>query len=226
STLYKMRDYQMSFLLPNVEEMLQKPKSLDIDEYVIILKILSVYNRDLFLAHLFEPKLPLGEFEYIKLIHQLDESYFDMLLEQFDELPINLSIAFIVVIGYQAKSDSKDIMFLEELLSSSNSELRVRALKSLTKIGAFHDFGKYKEFVQSEVWEERLMFAKMLVNVQEPIARPYLEKLIEDDTWWVRKQAATTLSNIKNGAQSLEHIIKFSNDRYAVDMAKELLGEG
>lgn len=67
------------------------------------------------------------------------------------------------------------------------------------------------------------MFTKILLHIPEHLSRPYLETLIEDEVWLVRKQAATSLAKIKNGTISLNKIIQSSNDPYAVDAAKESL---
>lgn len=223
SILYKISDFKMFFLVPEVEKLLRRTKKLTLEEYVICLKILAIYNRNLFLAHLYKPKMHLGEFEYKKLIHELDESYFQEFKERFDQLPINLRVSFIEILGYEADSSISSITFLEGLLDHYDSEFRIRAMKALAHISAYINFERYKQFANSTIWEERLMFAKLLIHIPEDLARPYLEKLIEDEVWFVRKQAATTLSKIKNGMSSLNQIIQSSNDQYAVDAAKESL---
>ncbi|RKJ24381.1 HEAT repeat domain-containing protein, partial [Butyricicoccus sp. 1XD8-22] len=52
---------------------------------------------------------------------------------------------------------------------------------------------RYIPFVSSDIWEERLMAAKLLQNVPLKGSLSYLEKLLEDESWLVRTQAAQAI---------------------------------
>ncbi|NLL23059.1 MAG: HEAT repeat domain-containing protein [Tissierellia bacterium] len=70
------------------------------------------------------------------------------------------------------------------------------------------------------------MLAKLLGVFSLEEAYPYLEQLLQDENWWVRSNAARSIGNSKDGRSRLEMFIATAHDQYAIDMAREVLGEG
>jgi HEAT repeat protein len=102
----------------------------------------------------------------------------------------------------------------------------IRSLKAINEIGIVFDMEPYKVFLNSPIWEERLMLAKLLGVFSLEEAYPYLEQLLQDENWWVRSNAARSIGNSKDGRSRLEMFIATAHDQYAIDMAREVLGEG
>lgn len=224
--LYRTLDFKLSFLLPDIEQLLKKKKYTSEEEYLVILRILSMYNRSLFLAHFYQPSYPFKEFQYKSLLPYLDESYIEEFIHSFDSLPPYLKISLLDYLSFDSRMDLSYLKFYENLLTNMESEIRIRALKAIGHFGTITSIHYYRRFVDSPYWEERLMLAKLLFHVDEKDAKPLLEKLVQDESWWVRKQAAITLSSLRYGIEVLQRIAEQKEDRYAAEMAKEILQVG
>lgn len=221
NTLYRIVDFRMRQMVPDVLEMLKRPKSYSKEEYIQIYKILVIFNHEDALSHLLEPKFPLGEFEYKKLLFDLEPAKLALFIDQFDELPEALK--YIVFETTGIKHMAQYLPFLESRLVSEQSEIRIRALKSIIQIGVISNLELYLPFLHSAYWEERLMLAKLLAYVPSTQSTPYLRQLLHDPSWWVRSQATQTLRNSKLGKETLKSVIASSDDRYAIDIAIEAL---
>ena len=224
--LYRTLDFRLSFLLPDIEQIIKKKKYKSEEEYLVILRILSMYNRNLFLAHLYRPSYPFKDFQYKTLLSQLDESYIEELIGSFCSLPLYLKISLLDYLSFDSKLDVSYLTFYEELLSNAESEIRIRALKAIGRFGMITSIRHYQGFLSSPSWEERLMLAKLLIHVEEEDAKPFLEQLLKDESWWVRKQAAITLNGLRYGMEVLHSIAEQTEDRYAAEMAREILQVG
>lgn len=124
------------------------------------------------------------------------------------------------------KRDIEYLPHLEVQLKQEDVEIRIRSLRAIYEIGVIINPETYLPFVKSPIWEERLMIAKLFQLLPLSYTLPHLQILLEDESWWVRSQAARTMMNDKNGRESLEEYIENSSDRYAIDMAYEALGKG
>ncbi|GIN84728.1 hypothetical protein J6TS2_11140 [Heyndrickxia sporothermodurans] len=224
NVLYKIIDFQMHFLIKDVLEMLNSNKKYSKEEYLQMYKILSHFRYENFIEHILNPKFLIGEFEYKQLLFDMDPNDFGLFVQKYEELPDTLKYIIIDIIGI--KNNIEYIQFLESKLADPQLEVRIRTLKSINRIGAITDINLYIPFIQSNYWEERLMVAKLLIHVPLAESKDHLKELLQDSSWWVRSEAAQTLRNHKMGKQVLESIIISSEDRYAVDMAKEVLGKG
>ena len=224
--LYRTLDFRLSFLLPDIEQLLREKKYTSEEEYLVILRILSIYNRSLFLAHFYQPCYPFKEFQYKLLLSYLDESYIEEFIHSFESLPPYLKISLLDYLSFDSKMDLSYLKFYESLLTNTESEIRIRALKAIGHFGMITSIHYYRPFMDSPYWEERLMLAKLLFYVDEKEAKPMLEKLVQDESWWVRKQAAVTLGSLRYGIEALQRIAEQKEDRYAAEMAKEILQVG
>lgn len=218
--LYRVLDFQMKELKEEVLHLLKKER-LTKEEYLQICKILSRFHDAEWMNQLKEPRFPLGEYAYQKIVHELEEKQINLLTEEIDQLPPNLQYAILNWIGKH--HDIQRYGLLENLARSEVQELRLRALKAMTETGYIPDQNKLKQLVESEIWEERLMAAKLLLFVQGKEAISWLTHLLEDSSWWVRKEAATSIVNRQNGKHTLRHIIQHSDDPFARDAGMETL---
>lgn len=184
----------------------------------------SNLNADTFLEEFLPLSATFSEYEYKKLLFNVNSEILKKLTSQMDELPLNCQYSIIDVLGF--KGDMAFLPFLESSLQHENTEVRIRALKAINEIGVVTGMEKYLPFVDSSVWEERLMAAKLLGNLPLSDVYQYLRKLLQDDSWWVRSQAAKTIGNSKHGKEKLQSYAETATDTYAADMAKEVLKGG
>ena len=221
--LYRTLEFRLYSLVPDIEHLLKKDKVTSKEEYLLMLRILSVYNRNLFLAHFYKPVYPFKEFEYKTLLSYLDNGYIDIFVKSFDTLSLHLRISLLDYLSLNSKMDTSYITFYENLLSHHEKEIRIRVLKTISHLGTISSVDLYKSFAYSPHWEERLMLAKLIIHAEEDDAKPILEKLLYDETWLIRKQAAISLRNVRYGEAILKQIAEQQEDRYAAEMAKEIL---
>ena len=219
--LHKIHDFHLLCLKEDVSRMLNTPKKYSKEEYILIYMILTKFKDENLVVLLQNPKYYLGEFEYKKILSQLEQKELVEFVNNFDDLQFVMQLVVIDMIGL--KRCMKGIDLLENLLKSSENEYRIRALKSIGLFGHVKNIENYSRFVDSELWEERLMMAKLLGNLPLSQSLPYLESLIKDTSWWVRRQAALSLSYQKVGLEELQRISLSDEDPFASDIAKEIL---
>ncbi len=189
NALYRISDFQLYRLVNQCREL--EKKKLTHEERFQLLKIYSLFDSDLFLEKMTTNSMKFSEFEYKKLLTGLGLGTIEQLLNRFDQLPAACQYSMIDTIGLNRNMDS--IPFLEAQLEREDAEIRIRSLKALHEIGIIVNLKKYVPFVTSEIWEERLMAAKLLQNVPLKGSLSYLEKLLEDESWFVRSQAARAI---------------------------------
>lgn len=226
NALYRLIDFKLAFLIPDIEKILRNNKAQSAEEYLLMLHAISMYNQNLFFKHFYKPEYPFREFEYKTILSYLDESYIEEFMRKFDSIPHNLQIAFLDYLSFGTNMDYKYLQFYESLLQHEDNEIRIRSLKAISNFGTISSIDVYLPFTTSQSWEERMMLAKLLIHANETQALPILQTLLHDSSWWVRKQAAITLSKHKNGVQILQDTIAAGDDAYASEIAKEILKVG
>lgn len=217
---------QLKFLVPIIEQNLRRKHIGSMEEYLLMLRVISKYNRNLFFAHIYKPRLPLQDYEYKVLLSNIDESYIEYFKNHFHGLPIRLKLALLDFLSLSTNLNNAYLSFYERLLKSECVEIRIRSLKAIAAFGMVSDLTLYKGFVESSDWEERLMLAKILRFVVEEEAYTYLQNLMLDPNWQVRKQAALSLVNMPKGQKILMQLIDRNEDSYAADMAREVMKLG
>lgn len=215
--------FDLDFLVPTIETNLKSNQIKTKEEYVVVLEIIAKYNRNLFLAHMYVPRMKLSEYEYKVLLAHIDAQYMTDFVADFDQLPIHLQLSVVDYLSLNSSVEKEALYFLESLLQSIHLEIRIRALKAIRSFGIVTSIDKYRQFLMSYEWEERLMLAKVLCLMDGQETVPMLEQLIRDKYWNVRRQAALTLKDMKNGRTHLEAIVRNNEDRFAVEMAREVL---
>lgn len=193
NALYRVSDFQLDCLIDQCDAL--EKRKLSHEEHFQLLKIYSIYCPDRFVNKITTSAVKLSEFEYTELLIGLEFETSESLLDHFDELPIACQYSIIDTMGSRRDMDS--IPFLESQLKHEDAENRIRSLKALHEIGIALHLEKYIPFLTSSVWEERLMVAKLLQSLPLQTAVPYLEKLLEDESWWVRSQAVQIIGNNK-----------------------------
>lgn len=70
------------------------------------------------------------------------------------------------------------------------------------------------------------MVTKLMGRLPLEEAFPYFQRLLEDESWWVRAEAAKTAGKIKWGKEKLREFVETTSDRYAMEMVNEVLRKG
>ncbi|NGP45352.1 HEAT repeat domain-containing protein [Bacillaceae bacterium SIJ1] len=222
NALHKIMDFQMKFLLNDVYQSLERKIKYTPEQYLLMYKVISLFDQKRFVHYLLHPNFRLGEHEYRYLLIELQTAQITTLLKRFNDLPQNFQYVFIDLLGVQHYL--QHISFLEGLLDDEDVEIRVRSLKAIANIGYPSSVERYKPFVHSGNWVERLMAAKLLVHLSEEHTLELLTELLEDSSWEVRSQAASSLKETRDGIQRLKQFMSTSEDEYAKHMVKDVLG--
>ncbi|PID20459.1 hypothetical protein CSV61_14410 [Sporosarcina sp. P3] len=223
NTLNKIHLFNLSFMLDAVIQQLQEKEKYSKTEYILMYEVMAKFSEMDFVAHFIHPRVPLGEFDYKKLLMELDETQIRLLAENFNELSEVLQLTLIEIVGVRHYLDW--LPLLHECLKSSTQELRIHALKSIADLEVADALKLYEGFSYSPVWEERLMTAKIFRSAPTEEALPVLNHLIKDPTYPVRAQAAKSMKSLRNGQQALYSVITTSSDEFAVDVAEEMFGK-
>lgn len=219
NAMNRIIDFRIDGLLDDCEKM--NMDKLSIDERFHLFRIYAAFGHTQFMEKLITFPADFSEHQYKRLFMSLDENYLPEIIKQMKELPEHCQYALLDTLGGRGRME--DIPFLEALLNHENDEIRIRSLKAIQKIGMMIDPKRYEQFSTSPIWEERLMYTKVLGNSSITYAWPYLQQFLQDDSWWVRLQAAEIIGKDKRGAELLQSFIETASDLYAVDRAKEIL---
>lgn len=223
NTLQRISLYRLQFMASDVLEMASSERSLSKEERLLIYKVIALLYPKEFLDYFINPAIPLGEFDYRRLLTAINEEQLLLLARQYDQLPGVLRRVILDVAGN--KYFTSFLPLLESCLTDENVEVRIRALKAIARIDAYPASDVLKDFVLSPIWEERLMVAKVYANAPLEVANLMLIKLLTDQVYQVRKQAARSLHTIRTGDETLQAFIQQSDDKYAIEMATEMAGK-
>lgn len=221
NTLYRIIDFGIDSLAVECQKLGGKAK-LSPEERFQLLIIRSIFDEAGFIKEFAHLSMKLSEYEYKKLLIGLNSEILEQLTYQMNEFPEIYQYYFVDILGISRNLDF--MPFLENNLNHENPEIRIRSLKAINEIGVVANLDKYKLFLNSPIWEERLMLAKLLGAFPLEQVYPYLEALLQDENWWVRSQAAQTIGRSKDGKSRLKMFIATAQDQYAIEMAREVLG--
>ena len=222
NALYRIIDFQMTSLSHECVKL--EERRLSKEESFQLLKIYSLLQPERLLNKILKLSATFSEYEFKKLLISVDIRTLQKLMKRMEELPLSCQYSIIDLLG--VKRDAEYLPFLESRLEHENAEIRIRALKAIVQIGYIEKMNKYLPFASSPIWEERLMVAKLLGNLPFSDTFPILQKLLQDESWWVRSQAAKTIGGGKDGKIRLQSFIETATDPYAIDAAYEVLEKG
>lgn len=219
NALYRIDTFAITQLLPEVEKMMKKPQSKE--EYLRLLAIYSNYFPDQFFSEFFKAQERFTEYEFKQLFSLMNVKVRKRMSDSFDELSTAGQYAFIELLGKMREFHS--LIFLHSLLENEESEIRIRTLKAIHEINMLIEVERILPFVDSPIWQERMLAARLFGEVPLDRVKDIYFKLIEDSSWWVRTEAARVLSLTKAGKLLLVEVIENSSDKYAVDVSIEFL---
>lgn len=113
---------------------------------------------------------------------------------------------------------------VELRLREGDVEQRVAAARALGRMEATDCSTSLIGALQDPAWQVRAQAARALGQLRAEIALLALPARLTDPAWWVRRHAAHALREFGvEGRRELERIARSSPDRYAREMAQEVL---
>ncbi|WP_062052479.1 HEAT repeat domain-containing protein [Bacillus sp. JCM 19034] len=222
NALYHIVDFQMYSMKSIITEMLESEKRYTDDEYLQMFLFLTKADKKLFLNFIGKTEVSFTEWEYRKLVREMDEDSFAQLLQSFDELPQSLQYSMIDMIGMN--DQLQWYSFLLEILGSDELEIRIRAFKAFSKLTYVHEPEQFLSYLQSPYWEERMLVARLLGTNHSKEVQKYLITLLADSSRLVRKEAAKSLSMHKGGKQLLQEITIDGDEDVMVEAFQDVYG--
>lgn len=222
NVLHRIVDFQMDGLVEDCVAL--ETRAHTSDEQFQLLRIYALFRPERFFKKILCKENRYSEYEYKKLFASVPDALFEQLIKRMEEMPLIGQSSLLDIIG--SKRNPEHLPYLKLKLTHEHPEIRIRTLKAIHEIGYVHSLDLFIPFVDSEIWEERLMVVKILGKLPLERSRPYLQKLLHDPVWLVRSQAAVAIGSYKKGQEVLMEIVATSSDRYAIDMANEVLLRG
>ncbi len=223
NALYAIEELHMVSLLDDVLKVLDK-KRVTIAEESQILRMLVLFQHPKYEQYLLSNRYKRSEFTYRSLLGMMNAEQFERFVVRFKEHKEPIQLAIIDVIGINRKIEQ--LSLLESQLYSTSDEARIRALKALHQLSYVSETSRLVKHVKSDLWEERMMAAKLLSKVQGEGALLLLEELLNDRSFLVRSNAAQAITQAPNGYERLRMISAETQDLFARDMANEWLEKG
>ncbi|RBW71509.1 HEAT repeat domain-containing protein [Bacillus taeanensis] len=220
NTLYRIDDFQMTTLHKELMKLYRSSETTKLEKYQIMRIFATLQHENLFYM-LGGQGEGLPNFYYRDILLRLDEAFFAKFIERSKEYSLPLLEGLLDAVG--EKRDITYLSFVEQMLLHSSIEIRIRALKAISKLGYIQRYDIVFQLAQSNSWQERLMCARILAKVQTKDSLSFLKTMMSDSSWWVRSAAAQSVLEFADGRKILSEISNHHEDQYARDMAKEWL---
>jgi hypothetical protein len=223
NALYHIEDFHMIKLLDDVV-LLTRKKKISHQESIHMLRILASFQFSGLKDLLPNTYHYLSEYDYRSILTRLEQVLFDQFVLGFHKSSTPLQYAILDVISLKRAIEYR--VFTENVFSTYQGEVKLRALKALAEIGYVKDIEPCLEMMHSSKWQERMVAAKLIGAIKEEKGIPRLIELLHDQIWWVRSQAGQSIGQFPNGRTILQKVLETSKDAYARDMAWDWLHKG
>lgn len=220
NTLRLMETFRLDHLTKELHVLYQE-QSLTPREEAQLLKLLAMFNDQTIVRKLLSRKHPLSHFELLSIFSNMEFESFSKLMDRFDSVSKHDQLAMLDAIAIHQWDHFTPI--LDQQLKSNDIEFQIRSLKVYSIIGTYDTDIHLTPFLQSDVWQLRLMAIKVVGKSNLEHYKNDLLRLLTDQEYLVRKEAANTLLRFSDGIQTLTQVMKESDDLFAIDMASECL---
>ncbi|GGF26751.1 hypothetical protein GCM10010954_27250 [Halobacillus andaensis] len=223
NALYYIEDFAMLDLKTEVWNHLNRLEQND-EEYRQALRVLAAFNDERMIPYILEQRdLSIGLVKQLlrRMHFDLHEQLIDIMTENEERVPYPLQMALITYCG--EVGDRNLIPFVESLLTHVNSEVRLKAMRSLTEYRYISDPVLLFNFFHSPYWEERMYAARLTGILTLSQYKEELITLAGDEQWWVRYAACHAVKRLPDGEKLLNFTSREHKDLYARDMAKRTL---
>ncbi|MDQ0484162.1 HEAT repeat domain-containing protein [Guptibacillus hwajinpoensis] len=220
NTLHRIEKFRMVSLIEDCVAIYDKERTSEL-ESLQILRILANLQDERIYTMLVNEEREFPSFYYLDLFVRLNERLFNQFTDAVKEFPLTIQCSLIEAMG--ERGNYSYIPTIEFYLRSEIPEFRIRALKSLTKVGYLTDVERIRPSFHAASWQERMMAAKLIKHLRDKRFIDDLLILLSDDNWWVRTTAAESIIAQQNGVEILEDVVHTHVDRFARDIANEWL---
>lgn len=112
-------------------------------------------------------------------------------------------------------------------LRDGEPDVRVAAARALGDLGHADHTLSLRRALEDPHWAVRAQAARALGRIRAHRCEDALAARLTDPSWWVRRHAAYALAELgEPGHRTLVEVVEHSPDRYARDMAREVLAGG
>ncbi|NGZ77353.1 HEAT repeat domain-containing protein [Saccharibacillus alkalitolerans] len=213
-------------VLDRIERLDMRPKHDD--ERFLLVRTLASLQAEEALDYLDVAAERFSELQLMQVLRPLRGELLDRLIRGFDELPLRIRRCLLDTLRLGNARTTEVLELLERSMRSEDRETRIRALKALANFGymtpeAADNLEARMAEGEAVLWPERLMHARLAGAIREERFVPYLERMMADPSYEVRREAASSLSQYRNGLERIGKIAEEHPDRFARDMAVETL---
>lgn len=187
---------------------------------------LALIGADLYLPYVMDSLSQEGYYNPRKIVEifSLIDAHTEVLKTMVSSNDIKYKLVAVMAIG--RLKDSQYIPQLVDAACTDDKEVKIRALNSILEIGS--DLSDYLDRIRpcgkDTAWEVRAAYAKLLSIASSEDVLIELSHLIEDENWWVRVNAATSLlKHGEEGINMLRSIARESSDRFSRELATQYL---
>jgi len=198
------------------------------DERFLLIRTLASFQAEETLGYMEVAAARFSELQLMQVLRPLRDELLDRLIRDFDGLPIRIRRCLLDTLRISNARTTEVLELLERSIRSEDKESRIRALKALANFGymtpeAADYFESRMAGDEEIIWPERLMHARLAGAVREERFMPHLERMMADPSYEVRREAAASLAQYRNGLERIGRIAEGHPDRFARDMAVETL---
>lgn len=218
NALYMIEDFHMEHLKDSLHELYGR-NNLTIAEKSQILRMFAKFNDSKLTSYMQKLDQRLSDFSILSILSIMNEETFEILVEDFVNLDKRTQFMVVETIGKEQLIQYHPL--LAKLLESNEEEMRIRALKAYSNMGAPIDKTQLAEFFTFESWQVRMMAAKVVGKQKLTSYKDKLIELLSDQEYVVRAEAAKAIIQFKDGIDILKQVIDETKDDFARDMALE-----
>jgi HEAT repeat protein len=165
--------------------------------------------------------------QWLALLEAFGPQAFACLIENLPHLRDTQPVERAAIEALGRIGDVSAAAAIEKRLTADSVEVRVSAARALGRMRAAHCVSGLIAALRDATWQVRAQAAWALGRAQTPVAVYALTSRLTDEAWWVRRHAAYALAQLgEDGHTALAHAVQTSDDRYARDIAQEVLSGG
>ncbi|MDL4842894.1 HEAT repeat domain-containing protein [Aquibacillus rhizosphaerae] len=224
NALYYIEDFNITYFEKELMKRYRQNNYEDLSEKYQVMRVLSSNQSYDYFNFSVLDKEEHPKFIYKDMLQRFDKSYSLQYINFFSLLPMNFKKAILEWIG-EVKELSK-ISFIEATLHDKQDEIRISALKALYHLGVVSDVNLIVEFSSSELYQERVLFARLAMIMQKQRLKSLLIQMVTDSNWFVRQAVGEAIASYSDGNIILEYILESHQDRFARDLAVQWLEVG
>lgn len=230
NTLYFISRFKIEWMQPDLIDHLSSKRCTPEETFEIFI-LLGEFEYENILE-LMKDARELPVFILNELLYQLvSQDNVDAYVDGFFEYTHSWQGAILEAIRNKHLRSEKLQLLLEQLMVSEHSELRVKALKTISSLGYLSTIDPFIQWVDTNrekgIWDhpqtdgERLMAARLMGSIRHDRFIPYLNTLIGDKSYGVRTEAAKSLRMYRQGKSMLTVLASTHPDAFARSIAQE-----